>query len=263
MSFKPDALPYAAAKKTANADERAGAYKVQPAELAYDDTTTLPGVDERAKATAQAAAGIQPAPPQHGFRPDAPAPVVPPPPPAPAGPPPPPNFPGTQNKTAQTQQPTGDLSGVLSGLSELFGTSLSNIPSGTLHGIHDLVSKATGNGPAPPYKAPFTPSPNAQAVGESIAGNTPQYGTVGDLLNLIPGVKAFHDQYIAPVKQDVGQIGAGVGVVAPLTRVAGAALSNTAAAAEAASPAGQLGFRTAQPHPIAAAGAGSTAGPTL
>src|SRR5271166_5923993 len=216
MSFKPDALPYAAAKKTANADERAGDYKVQPAELAYDDTATLPGVDERAKATAQAAAGIQPTPPQHGFRPDAPAPVVPPPPPAPAGPPPPPNFPGTQNKTAQTQQPTGDLSGALSGLSELFGTSLSNIPSGTLHGIHDLVSKATGNGPAPPYKAPFTPSPNAQAVGESIAGNTPQYGTVGDLLNLIPGVKAFHDQYIAPVKQDVGQIGAGAGVVAPM-----------------------------------------------
>ena len=156
----------------------------------------------------------------------------------------PPTFAESQNATAATHQPTGDLSGVLSGLAELFGTSLANIPGGAMHGIHDIVSRATGNGPAPAYKPDFVPSPNAQAVGESISQNTPHVPTVGDLLNLIPGVKEFHDQYIAPVEQDVSQVAAGAGIAAPIAapilRAGATALEGSGAASEA----GQLGLRT-------------------
>ncbi len=151
----------------------------------------------------------------------------------------PPGFAASQNATAATHQPTGDLSGVLSGLAELFGTSLANIPGGTMHGIHDIVSRATGNGPAPAYKPDFVPSPNAQAVGESIAGHTPHVPTVGTLLNLIPGVKEFHDQYIAPVKQDVSQVAAGAGIAAPMVSAVRGGVAD-AFAADANSPVTQL-----------------------
>lgn len=152
-------------------------------------------------------------------------------------------FPAAENKTAQTDQPTGDAAGAIRGLAELFGTSLSNIPGGALHGIHDIISRATGNGPAPAYKPAFTPSPNAQAVGESIAGATPQPYTIGDVLNQIPGVKEFHDKYVAPVKEDVGQIAGAAGIAAPLYSAGRAAMSELAPGAGAGTEAGNIGLR--------------------
>src|SRR5271166_1244775 len=81
MGFTPDPLPYAADRATANADLRAGKYRVTPADIAYDPTAAVPGAEDRARATMQAAAGVQPtapAPaPTSGFKPDAPAPAAP------------------------------------------------------------------------------------------------------------------------------------------------------------------------------------------
>jgi hypothetical protein len=56
-------LPYADSRAEANSNLRAGNYAVQPAELDYDQTAALPGAEDRAKATAQAAAGIPPTAP--------------------------------------------------------------------------------------------------------------------------------------------------------------------------------------------------------
>ena len=101
---------------------------------------------------------------------------------------------------------------------------------------------------------------------------TNPYGTVLDMAHGVQKLIADPQGALAAVK---GATPAQVGknVVAPMvaggaltegaSALAGAGDASAAALAEAASPAGQLGFRSTVPHPVARVAAGSTAGPTL
>jgi len=116
------------------------------------------------------------------------------------------------------------------------------------------------------------PSGLIPAVKGMLSGISNPYGNVLDAAQTVHAA-ASHPQAtltsIGSALQNATPQQVGANVVAPLVvggaanKGIGLAGGSEAAAAEAATPAGQLGFRTTEAHPVATLAAGPTAGPTL
>ncbi len=155
---------------------------------------------------------------------------------------------------------TTGVPGFLNGIAEIAGKGIGNIPMGAVHGVQDLVSRATGHGGRESTPT-FPLSRNAQEVGQSIGGELEK---AADPYR-IKAAEPFLGENVAPVLGDVASIAPVVGAVSGIAggvRAAGAAsAAETAASAPAA--VAKYGLRTAADNPIARNVAGESAQPAV
>ncbi len=157
--------------------------------------------------------------------------------------------------------------GFANGVAELVGKGLGNMPMAAVHGVADIVSRATGQGGRPAAPPTFPLSKNAERVGSSIGSTlAPQHApdvedqTQAIRQQAVPG-EGIGNEYVAPVAGDVANA---LPLAGPLGRVGGAIDAAVAERGAAALPAEtNLGMRTGAENPIARNVAGSSAQPAV
>jgi hypothetical protein len=169
--------------------------------------------------------------------------------------------PAPTNASVGGKETTEGPVGFANGLAELVGKGLGNVPMAAVHGVMDLLSRASGHG-AQSSTPTFPLSPNAQSVAQGVsdtlgAAAAPYQNPAVDAVANTDFVK----NYVAPVAHDVAAAAPVAAVAArPLSALSDAVgpMSVEAAGPAAATPAGQLGLRTAENSPVARVVAGTS-----
>jgi hypothetical protein len=229
MAFTPDAPPTPA---EAISKEKAGGYKVQPADLNYDATAALPGAELRGKETAAAAKGQYATMPASHFTPDAP----------PAAPP---AYQPDATDIANKGAPTGSDRGPMAPIGD-FVDMLRAIPPNLVPALKGMLGNRSWTDPTGGGQALINLYHTVKSFAQDPGGTISAVGST--LRNATP----------AQVGANVGApivVGAGVGELAGLV---GSALSPAAM-----TPARALDLRTTSESPISATAAGNTAGTHL
>ena len=165
------------------------------------------------------------------------------------------------NAAVGGKETTEGPEGFANGLAELVGKGLGNMPLAAVHGLVDLVSRASGHGAQPESPPTFPLSPNAQSVGQGISNTLGEAAAPyqNPLVTAAAGSE-FAKNYVAPVASDVAAVAPAVGAGAGIAGAVGDARAAAAAARPAAPP---YGLQTGAENPIARNVAGSSARPAV